>query len=284
MARIIQRGELGHVHFVRMWNYMNLFPAGIGQAADSEPPPGLDWDFYLGPAPYVPFNRRRFLHTFRWFWDYAGGLMTDWGTHRLDSLHEVMGVNAPSTVTAAGGRYELKDGAETPEVLQVTYQYPGFILSYECCMLNALGVGGRTPGKRYYRARGKDDRPHGEAFHGTNGTLFSDRIGFEIYPELEPASAPGQSALQFRMQRKERSAQDATDLHVKNFIECVRSRRSPAADVEIGHQASVAAHLGNIAYRTGRPIRWDAAAEQIPGDAKASELLGRKARKPWDLI
>lgn len=283
-ARIIQRGELGRVHFVRMWNYMNLFPDGIGRAADSEPPAGLDWDLYLGPAPYVPFNKNRFLRTFRWFWDYAGGLMTDWGTHRLDSMHQVMGVTAPLTVTAAGGRYELKDGAETPDVLHVSYEYPGFVLSYECCMLNGHGSGGRTPGKRYYRARGPDDRPHGEAFYGTNGTLFCDRLGFEIFPELEPPSGPGRSPLQFRMPRKDRTAQDTTDLHVKNFIDCVRSRNKPVADVEIGHHSTIAAHLGNIAYRTGGKIHWDAAQEKILADAKASELLGRKARKPWDLI
>jgi predicted dehydrogenase len=284
VTRIIQSGELGRVHFVRMWNYMNLFPDGIGRAADSERPAGLDWDFYLGPAPYVPFNKNRFLNRFRWFWDYAGGLMTDWGTHRLDSLHQVMGVNAPLTVTAAGGRLELNDGAETPDVLQVTYQYSGFVLSYECCMLNGHGSGGRTPGKKYYRARGSDDRPHGEAFYGTNGTLFSDRIGFEIFPEMEPRPARGRSPARFRMQRKERSAEDATDVHVKNFIDCVRSRNRPVADVEIGHRSTIAAHLGNIAYRTGKQIQWDAAREEIVGDPKASELLGRKARKPWDLI
>jgi predicted dehydrogenase len=284
VARIIQSGELGQVHFVRMWNYMNLSPRGIGRAADSEPPAGLDWHFYLGPAPLVPFNKNRFLRNFRWYWDYAGGLMTDWGTHRLDTMQQIMGVNAPETVTAAGGRFELKDGAETPDVMQVTYRYPGFILSYECCMLNAHGTGGRTPGKNYYRARGKDDRPHGEVFYGTNGTLFSDRVGYEIFPELEPASGPGRATSKLRMERKERSAVDATDLHVKNFIECVRSRNKPAADVEIGHRSSTAAHLGNIAYRTGRPIHWDAAKEEIIADPKACELLGRKARKPWDLI
>ena len=110
-ARLIQGGELGPVRFVRVWNYTNLFPGGIGRAADGEPPAGLDWDFYLGPAPAVPFNRNRFLGTFRWFWDYAGGFLTDWGTHRLDSVHQVMGVSAPRTITAAGGRFELNDGA-----------------------------------------------------------------------------------------------------------------------------------------------------------------------------
>src|SRR5438093_236098 len=84
---------------------------------------------------------------FRPCWDYAGGFLTDWGTHRFDSVHQVMGADAPVTVTAVGNRYELKDGGETPDVLQVTYEYPGFVLSYESCQLNAHGVGGRTPGK-----------------------------------------------------------------------------------------------------------------------------------------
>src|SRR5439155_27188065 len=120
----------------------------------------------------------------------------------------------------------------------------------------------------------------GEAFYGTNGTLFSDRVGFEIVPELEP----GRSTGRFRMPRKEVEAEDATGLHVKNFIDCVRSRNRPVADVEIGHRSTIAAHLGNIAYRTGRKIQWDAAREEIVADSRASEFLGRKARKPWDLI
>src|SRR5207249_9123925 len=142
-------GELGRVHFVRLWNYVNLSPDGIGRAADAAPPDGLDWDFYLGPAPAVPFNKNRFLGTFRWFWDYAGGFLTDFGTHRIDSMHQVMGVDAPLTVSASGHRFELKDGGETPDVLQVTYEYPGFVMSYECCTLSGQGVMGRTPGKRY---------------------------------------------------------------------------------------------------------------------------------------
>jgi predicted dehydrogenase len=288
-ARIIQSGELGPVHFARIWNYLNMHPDGIGRAPDSHPPEGLDWDLYLGPAPSVPFNKNRFLVTYRWFWDYAGGMATDFGTHRFDSLHQVMGVDAPLSVTASGGRYALKDGGETPDVLQITYEYPRFVLSYEASMLNAHGTGGRTPGKNYYQARGKDDRPHGEAFYGTNGALFSDRLGFEIYPEPEAATIMGSSATSaqpegFRMERKERSADDATALHVKNFLECVRARQRPVADVEIGHRATIVAHLGNIAYLTGRKVRWDAAREEIVGDPEASEYLKPRLRKPWDLL
>jgi len=287
-ARIVRSGELGPVHFVRIWNYINMFPNGIGRAQDSEPPPGVDWDFYLGPAPYVPFNKNRFVGTYRWFWDYGGGMVTDYGTHRFDSMHQIMGVDAPLSVSASGGRYELKDGGETPDVIQVTYEYPGFVLSYEACDLNAHGAGGRTPGKSYYLTRGTEDRPHGEAFYGTSGTLFADRLGFEVSPELKPAqhlASPGPgSPAGLRMARKEGSGPDATSLHVKDFIECVRSRKEPVGDVAIGHRATIVAHLGNIAYRTGRKIRWDAAKEEIIGDPQASELLSRKARKPWDLI
>ena len=188
--QIVQSGDLGPVRFVHVWNYVNLYPDGMGKMADSDPPAGLDWDFYLGPAPKVAFNQNRFLAKFRWFWDYAGGFLTDFGAHRLDSVHQVMGADAPRTVTAVGGRFELHDGGETPDVLQVTFEYPDFVLSYDCCQINGHGNGGRTTGKKYYRARGPDDRPHGEAFYGTNGTLISDRIGYEIYPEFERERDP----------------------------------------------------------------------------------------------
>ena len=121
-----------------------MSPDGIGRAADSALPSGLDWDFYLGPAPRVPFNKNRFLVSYRWFWDYAGGMATDYGTHRLDSVHPVMGVVAPQSAAAAGGRFELADSAETPDALQIPYEYPGFVLSYEASMLNDHGCGGRT--------------------------------------------------------------------------------------------------------------------------------------------
>lgn len=272
VARIIQSGELGRVHFVRVWNYSNMFPGGIGREPDSDPPPGLDWDFYLGPAPSVPFNRRRFLGTYRWFWDYAGGTITDFGTHRFDTVHQIMGVEAPLRVSASGGRFALDDAGEMPDVLQVTYEYPGFVLSYEACNLNAHGLGGRTPEMKYYQARGEHDRPHGMAFYGTNGALFADRIGYEIYPE------------QGRTGRRWVQAADATAAHVRNFIECVRSRTRPNADVETGHRSTVVAHLGNIAYKIGRKLRWDPQKETFPEDREACALLGRNARKPWDLL
>jgi predicted dehydrogenase len=289
-ARIVQAGDIGPVHFVRVWNYINMSPDGVGYAENSPAPAGLDWDFYLGPAPSVPFNRNRFLVSYRWFWDYAGGMATDYGTHRFDSVHEVMGEDTPCAVTACGGRYVLKDGGDTPDTLQITYEYPNFVLSYEASMVNGHGCGGRTPGMKYYLTRCQDDRPHGMAFYGTKGTLYADRVGFELYPEPKGEFGPGAihavegDSEGFRTSRKQARGRDTTDLHIKDFLECVRSRQKPVADVETGHHSTIVPHLGNIALRTGHKIRWEAQNEEIIDDPKASELLSRPARKPWDLI
>jgi len=272
VARIIQSGQLGQVRFVRVWNYSNMFPDGIGREPDSAPPDGLDWDLYCGPAPKVPFNRKRFGGSFRWFWDYAGGTISDFGTHRFDTVHQIMGADKPVTVSASGGRYALQDAGEMPDMLQVTYEYPGFVMSYEACNISAHGLGGRTPGMKYYNARGEMDRPNGMAFYGTSGAIFADRIGYEIYPDRD------------RIVRKMENTTDATGLHAKHFIECVRSRKLSAADVEIGHRATLIAHLGNIAYKTGKKLHWDAVKEEFKDAPDANRLLRREARKPWDLV
>ena len=290
VQHIIQSGELGEVRYVRVWNFVNMFPYGIGHVPDSDPPAGLDWDFYLGPAPKVPFNKSRFLRYFRWFWDYAGGWITDFGTHRLDTVQQIMGVQAPLSVNASGNRFTLKDDGQMPDVLQVTYEYPGFVLSYETININGHGLGGRLPEMKYYSMRGQNDRPHGEAFYGTNGALLCDRIGFEIHPEPKAYAsqdlyqARGSAPQGFRMEGKQVQSKDATDLHVKNFIECVRSRQKPNADVEIGHRSTTVPHLGNIGYKIKRKLFWDAAKEDFKDAPDASKLLGRVARKPWDLI
>jgi len=290
VQEIVQNGTLGEVRYVRIWNFQNLYPNGIGREPDTRPPAGLDWDLYLGPAPLVPFNRARFLGTYRWFWDYAGGWVTDFGTHRFDSFHQVMGVDAPRTVVATGGRFGLKDSGETPDLLQATYEYPGFIMSYEVCALNAHGAGGRTPEMAYYQMRGEFDRPHGEAFYGTNGTLISYRIGYEIYPEMEPPQRRAErensgAKPAFRAERKVVKGRDTTDLLVKNFLECVKSRQRPIASAEIGHRSTIVPLIGNIAYRTGRKLRWNAEQEAFEGnEPEGTALLGRQHRKPWRLV
>jgi predicted dehydrogenase len=272
VAELIQGGKLGTVHFVRVWNYSNMLPNGIGHAPDSDPPEGLDWDMYLGPAPKRPFNPKRFRSTFRWFRDYAGGTITDFGTHRFDTVHQIMGADRPVSVSASGGRYALRDAGEMPDVLQVTYQYPTFVLSYEACNISAHGLGGRTAGMRYYNAKGAEDRPNGMAFYGTNGTVFADRVGYEIYPDND------------KLERRHMNTVDATPVHARRFIEAVRSRSALNADIEVGHRATTVAHLGNIAYLTGEKLKWDSEKEVFTNSDAASRLLRRQARAPWDRV
>ena len=136
---------------------------------DSAPPAGVDYDMWLGPAPRRPFNPNRFHFNFRWFWDYAGGLMTDWGVHEIDIALWVMDAKAPKSVMASGGKFAYADDAsETPDTLQAVFEYDGFNMLWE----HATGIDGGNYG-----------RTEGIAFIGNNGTLVVNRGGWEILPE-----------------------------------------------------------------------------------------------------
>ena len=270
-AELVKGGAIGKVTQVRTWNFGNESPDGIGNPPDSAPPKELDWDMWLGPAPKRPFNPNRFgvspdrWSSFRWFWDYAGGMMTDWGVHWLDIVQLVMGVDSPQHVSASGGKFVLQDNRETPDTILATFQYPGFICTYENRVTNAAPISGKS---------------NGMLFHGTDGTLFVDRQGLEVIPEKRKS---GESTVdRTRGFTVENSNQHHFD-HMKDFIECVRSRKTPVADIEIGHRSTTTALLGNIAYRTGRRLEWDGARERIVGDGKASEYLSRDYRRPWKL-
>ncbi len=285
-AELLRQGAIGRVHFVRIWNWVNLTPRGIGPPEPGDPPAGLDWDFYCGPAPLVPFDRRRFLGTYRWFWDYSGGYITDFGTHRFDTVHQLMGVDSPRSVTAAGGRFalsEMNDAGEMPDVMLVTYEYPGFLVQYENTLLNGLGLGLRSPQMRYYNARGPYDRPNGMAFYGTEGTLLADRIGYEILPELAPPDPAASTAPpRFRIEERRRSFRDATPEHARAFLDAVRGLRPPPVDAETGHRSTIAAHLGNISLRTGLRLKWNPQTEDFDGQPEASRWLARAPRKGWE--
>jgi predicted dehydrogenase len=267
----VQNGMIGRVSFVRTWNYDNAYPRGIGNPPDSPPPAGLDWDMWLGPAPKVPFNTNRFgvgdrWSTFRYFWDYAGGYMTDWGVHLIDIVQWAMKVDGPHAVSSGGGKFYIQDNAETPDTLEVTLEYPNFICTYE----NRWDNGNSMYGKSY-----------GIEFHGTDGTLFLDRSGFKLYPEKGMMNGK----LADRTATMEMSSVNNEHLdHVRNFFDCVKSRQRPASDIEIGHRSTSACLLGNVALRSQQRIVWDVAKEQlIEGDERAKRLLGREYRAPWKL-
>jgi predicted dehydrogenase len=267
-VELIRQGHIGKISLVRTWNYGNSFPEGIGNPPDSHPPADLDWDLWLGPAPKVPFNANRFgVHpdrwsSFRWFWSYAGGMVTDWGVHLLDIVQWVMNVDAPASIVAQGGKFYLQDNRETPDTLQVTYEYPGFVCVYE---------------NRECNANRPDDHGYGICFHGTLGTLFIDRGGFEAIPEKTSKGLNQCEPLSMK-----NSNHHNLD-HVRNFLDCVKNRQVPICDIEIGHRSSSVAQLGNIAYRTKSHLVWDAKAERFSGNKKADQLLRARYRKPWKL-
>ena len=273
-VKLVQQGYLGKVSFVRAWNYSNEYPKGIGNPPDSDPPAGLDWDAWLGPAPKRPFNTNRFgvgdrWSTFRYFWDYAGGFMTDWGVHLMDIVQWAMQVDGPDAITAAGGKFFIEDNAETPDTLQVTYQYPHFVAVYE---------------NRWDNANSMYNHGYGIEFHGTDATMFVDRGGFEVFPETRPgvpgAKHPDNRAPAMKMDACNNDHYD----HVRNFLDCMKSRQRPISDIEIGHRSTSVCLLGNVAYRSQRRVMWDVAKQQIrEGNTDAEQYLARHYRAPWVL-
>jgi predicted dehydrogenase len=257
-VEFVQSGKLGKIRLVRCWAYHDWL-GGIGNPPDGQPPAGVDYDMWLGPAPKRPFNPNRFHFNFRWFWDYAGGLMTDWGVHLINIVLWAMGMEPPRSVSSSGGKFVLQDNSETPDTQVAMYDFPKYTLLWE----HQVGCG-----------VGMNNRPWGLWFSGSEGTLILDDSGWEVIPEpkkkgLEPITKSG--------------SPDPRPAHVRNFLDCVKSRQAPVENLELGHFVSSVAHLGNISFRTGRKIVWDARQEQIVSDKGANQLVSVKYRKPWKL-
>ena len=255
---------------------------GFGSPADSEPPAGFDYDMWLGPAPKRPYNPHRGLYHFRWFWDYSGGQMTNLGAHEIDIVQWVMQFKGPLAVASSGGRYALQDNGETPDTQDAIFEYPGMTMHYSFREASA--------GRRAYT---------GLEFAGTKGTLAITRGGFEVVPDMkidpnnaiptfngQPSGGPERSSAKgepwCQPVKDNGSSAEQLDLHVRNFLDCVKTRQRPIADVEDGHQTAVACHLANISLRVGRKVRWNAEKEEIQGDREAAAMLERPYRKPWD--
>lgn len=287
IAEMVKNGELEDVHFVRVWNYANLLPDGLAGKPGAPVPENFDWDMFLGPAPWVPYDPARTIGTYRAFFDYAGGWITDYGVHRFDTVHQIMGRDIPLTVNASGARYAVGGLGDQPDVLQVTYEYPGFVMSYEAINTSSFGSIARlTPEMQMHGANGEINRPNGMAFYGSNGTVIADRLGYETIPPAEKrvgglAGGPSKSQPLGRMHENN---PEPTLAHGQHFIRCIREGEKPRCDALTGHRSSLIAHLGNVSYKVGRKLWWDGEQEKLVSDTQASKLLGRVARKPWDLV
>ena len=258
----LHSGQIGKVRTVRVFSYQGWCPS-IPVKPDGSVPPGVDYDMWLGPAPKRPFNPNRFHFTFRWFWDYAGGLMTDWGVHLLDYALYGMNVTAPQSIMASGGKFGYPDDAcETPDLLQTVYTFKDFTVMWD----HAIGIDDGAYG-----------RTHGLGCVGENGTLVVDRGGWEVIPERV-----GGKARMEPVELHRAYGEGGLNLHVKNHLECIKNRTPEkcAANIHIGAHIAKFAHLGNIAYRTGKKLTWDGKSFH---DREADSYLCKEYRKPWKL-
>jgi predicted dehydrogenase len=281
-VRYIQEGRIGQVYYASCWNHSP--PAPPRPKVTGGPPPGMDWDMWLGPAAKLSYdevmtngrNRYSELH---------GGMLTEWGVHLADIVLWAMKVTAPETVVASGGQYFRREG-DLPDTLQVTYKFPKFLFHYSVLSHNSYGLNGDVGAARF--------GSYGMQFQGTKGTLFIDRAGFRITPQTfrqeEPNQPPPMPTTDSRQPGFYYTTEILPELsdssqqhppHVRNFLDCCKSRKRPNADIEIGHHTNTLCRLGNISYRVGRLLRWDAAREQVIGDSQANKLAVGAYRSPW---
>jgi len=281
-ADFIRGGGLGKITAARSFHIQNEWPKGIGNPPDEEPPAGLDWDAWLGPAPKVPYNRNRAFYRFRWFYDYSGGQVTNYGAHFIDFIHWALGENTPLAVTAMGAKLALDDNREIPDTLEVLWTYPrGTLVTFSQFNANAAPA----------------DRRHGNLeFRGTKGTLYLTYTGYDVVPEeinekVFPALTPLDRSLSrdYESDRKpviqprKVEGEDSTPLHARNFLDCIRSRQPCTCDLETGHRSTSATLIANIAHKTKSYLEWDGKAERFTNNPAANKYLSYEYRSPYKL-
>lgn len=282
---LVRSGHLGKIVSVRMEAARNVMP-GFGNPRDQEPPPEIDWDLWLGPAPKRAYNPNRCIYHFRWFWDYSGGQMTNLGQHSLDIVDWFLGAQTLKAVSSSGGRFCLTDNGETPDTQDAIFEFDGWTATWS-----------HREGCRGVRS------PYSLEMFGTRGSLGISREGFTITgdPDIPPANVipqftgahpvggPKPARVTQPGKLRTESIEDQTGDgraqfrdHARNFLDCIKSRQMPISDLESGHRVVTLCHLANISLRLGRKVRWDTTLETIVDDKEAEGRLARPYREPWD--
>ncbi len=249
-ADFIRAGKLGKVPFARAWIAGNR--PSIGKKADGKPPAGVDYNLWLGPAPERPFNPNRFHYNWHWFWDLGTGELGNNGIHGLDVIRWLLNLDAPERITSGGGKFFYDDDQQTPDTQITTFDFAGTSVVWE---------------HRIWAKTGLRNQSFGIELVGEKGTLVIDGKGWHVEngPEVsEKADSPERP-------------------HQGNFLACIRDGKRPNADIEEGHKSTRLCHLGNIAFRLARTLRFDAGTETIPGDAEATRMLRRTYRKGFEM-
>jgi len=257
---LVRNGLIGQVREVQVGIPGPNHPGPL--EADSSPPAELNYDLWLGPAPLRAYNSKRVHYNFRFWWDYSGGQMTNWGAHHLDIAQWGLGMDHSGPVSVEGtASFHPEMVHEVTESLRLTYTY-------------ANGV-------KLTCSQGHKDVAGGTRFLGTQGEVFVSRGKLQTSPkELRTLSMENLTSQDipdgFELTQLDRSSD-----HTQNFLQCMRDRSLPICDVEIGHRSATVCHLGNIVARLGHAIRWDPVTETIQGDLQAQEMVDRPYRQPY---
>ena len=271
----IQAGKIGKVTVARAMRVSNMTPDGIGKFKAEDPPADFDWDMWLGPRSYRPYQYNIFPYKFRW-WSEFSSQMGNWGVHYMDTIRWMIGEQAPTSISAHGGKYVLDHDGDIPDTLEVLFEFAsGMIIHFNI-----------------HEACGGVSIPNGEIeLKGTKGNIEISQNGYEVAP-----SRPGQFQTWDKLMEEETFdiksekqfgdldiSEDSTANLIRNFLDCVKSREEPWCPLEEGHRSTSFAHLANIALATKSRIEWDPVKEKVLNNEKANELLHYEYRKPWTL-
>ena len=273
LAREIPAGKIGKVTVAAAARVSNMYPSGIGRYQPEEPPRDFNWDRWLGPREFRPYQYNIAPYKFRWWEDYSSQ-MGNWGVHYLDVIRWMMGEQAPSAVTASGGKYVLTDDRTIPDTMQVMFEF----------------ASGAVANFAIYEASSGGAVPRAEVqLRGTKGTLYASEKGYRIEP-----TRPGQFQEWEQLMEAETydgsdetladgSSGSSTATLVRNFLDCVKSRQQPLCTLEEGHRSTSFAHLANIALKMQTRLEWDAEQEKFTNHREANQHLRYSYRKPWKL-
>lgn len=263
---LVRSGKLGKITVGRAYRLSNMYPEGIGKATPGDPPPTLDWDRWLGPRPFQSYQANLAPYKFRWWQRYSSQL-GNWGVHYFDLIRWMLDEDAPASVSSHGGRFAIDDDRTIPDTLETIFEFAsGRLLLFG--QLEASGAPMLDYGAEF-ELRGTQGIVHGHASRckimGEKGGQFQD------------------SAL--RMEEMELTTEegDLTEAHMRNFLDCIKSRAIPNCDVEEGHKSTIFAHLGNMALASEARIKWDPASERVLSPESANEMLHYEYRSPWKL-
>jgi predicted dehydrogenase len=265
----------------RSYHLVNEWPIGIGPASPRNTPSEEEWDKWLGPAPKVPYDKNRMYYRFRWFYNYSGGQVTNFGVHYMDVLRWCLGKDAPLAVTGMGGKYAVEDNREVPDTAEILWDFGGTMVTFS--QINCNAAGGNLKGSEM-------------ELRGTKGTMYIDMGRWDVVPEMNASlEIPARTPLDRDHERswsrsrkpamEERHGKGSIDPapHARNFLDCIRSRKQTNCDTLTGHLSTAATLIGNVALRTKSYLEWDAKAERFPNNAAANQWLSYQYRAPYKL-